>query len=153
MEPIKQEGWKEALEKAVTEYSDGLRAEARDWHKGMHVGLPMQSKDIHNRVDGFVEGVEWAHGAFVQPLEKQVEEWKHNYDLAHKDFLTLAQTLHEVRAEKDKEINQLRAENTRLREALQFIAKDDDWQIYDAVDEDFKLMRQMVKATLNHKPL
>jgi hypothetical protein len=49
---------------------------------------------------------------------------------------------------KEKEINQLRAENTRLREALQFIAKDDDWQIYDAVDEDFKLMRQMVKATL-----
>jgi regulator of replication initiation timing len=76
----------------------------------------------------------------MEPLEKSINQTDQAINMV-KQTIEIANRL---KAEKEA----LRAENTRLREALQFIAKDDDWQIYDAVDADFKLMREMVKATL-----
>jgi hypothetical protein len=95
--------------------------------------------DYRSALYAFKSGADWARRSFVQPLEKQVDELK-------EDLINCSSAAEDA-------IYELRAENTRLREALQFIAKDDDWQVYDAVDEDFKLMRQMVKAALNPKPL
>jgi cell shape-determining protein MreC len=76
----------------------------------------------------------------MEPLEKSMNQTDQAIDLVKQTI----ENTNRLKAEKEA----LRAENTRLKEALQFIAKDDDWQIYDAVDEDFKLMREMVKATL-----
>jgi cell shape-determining protein MreC len=76
----------------------------------------------------------------MEPLEKSMNQTDQAIDLVKQTI----ENTNRLKAEKEA----LRAENTRLREALQIIAKDDDWQIYDAVDEDFKLMREMVKDTL-----
>lgn len=60
--------WKGALEEAATAFCDGLKEEARNWHKGQHVGLPMQNKDWTNQTIGFEKGAEWAKDWITQHL-------------------------------------------------------------------------------------